>query len=257
MNCRQVITHTVREGDSLYTIAQSHQIPLEVVIAQNPGLDPYNLQVGTVISICMDDVPGHHDSWESMNGQQNMNGQQSMNGQQIMELSQDMRQAWLQHVYWNRMLLISIAERLGDQAAVTARLMKNPEDIAEIYGEFYPPEVAGAIKQLLTEHLGIGGELITAVRDQNQEEVTRLSHLWYENADQIAQMLSAINPQYQYEELRSMLYHHLSLLQKEISARLMGNYEADIQAFDEVEEQAADMADYLAAGLIRQFPQKF
>lgn len=245
MNCRQVITHTVREGDSLYTIAQSHQIPLEVVIAQNPGLDPYNLQVGTVISICMDAVSGHHGSWESMNGQQ------------IMELSQDMRQAWLQHVYWTRMLLISIAERLDDQAAVTARLMKNPEAIAEIYGEFYPPEVAGAIKQLLTEHLGIGGELITAVRDQNQEEVTRLSHLWYENADQIAQMLSAINPQYQYEELRSMLYHHLSLLQKEISARLMGNYEADIQAFDEVEEQAADMADYLAAGLIRQFPQKF
>lgn len=245
MNCRQVITHTVREGDSLYTIAQSHQIPLEVVIAQNPGLDPYNLQVGTVINICMDDVPGHHDSWENMNGRQ------------IMELSQDMRQAWMQHVYWNRMLLISIAERLDDQAAVTARLMKNPEDIAEIYGEFYPPEVAGAIKQLFTEHLGIGGELITAVRDQNQAEVTRLSHLWYENADQIAQMLSAINPQYQYEELRSMLYHHLSLLQKEISARLMGNYEADIQAFDEVEEQASDMADYLAAGLIRQFPQKF
>lgn len=245
MNCRQVITHIVREGDSFYNIAQYYQIPMEIIIQQNPGLDPYNLQVGTTIMICMDGMAQPPEQGGAFNWQM------------MMGLNNAMREVWIQHVYWTRMLLISIAARLQDQMAVTKRLLENPEDIADVFGEFYPKEVTDVIARLLTEHLQIGSALITALRDGKNAEAAMLTRQWYANADQMAAAFARINPQYREEDVRQMLYRHLGLTQKEVAARLAGEYEADIDAFDEVEEEILEMADYFTRGLVMQFPQRF
>ena len=165
-----------------------------------------------------------------------------------------MRRAWLQHVYWTRMLLISIAERLNDLNAVTSRLMQNPKDIAGIFAHFYPADVAGKIEQLLTEHLRIGAALITALRDKKNAEAETLKRQWYHNADQMADAFAGINPYYDREELRKMLYTHLDLTTREVAMRLAGDYPADIKAFDAVEQEALEMADYFTTGLLRMYP---
>jgi hypothetical protein len=169
----------------------------------------------------------------------------------------NMRQAWEQHVYWTRMLLISIAERLKDQEEVTARLLRNPTDIANIFEIFYTPEEARLIEDLLTEHLLIGGDLITALRDENVAEAETLKNQWYMNADQMADAFSSINPFFDREEVRNMLYNHLDLTTEEVAMRLAGNYAADIDAFDRVEQEALMMADYFSTGIIQQFPGRF
>ena len=168
-----------------------------------------------------------------------------------------MRFVWSQHVYWTRMLLISIAERLKDQTDVTDRLLQNPKDIARIYADYYPEEAAKKIEQLLTEHLKIGAELITALRDKKSEEADKLTRQWYVNADEMADAFSSINPYYDREEVRKMLYRHLELTTNEVAMRLAENYKADIEAFDKVEHEAMAMADYFSTGIIRQFPDKF
>lgn len=245
MNCKQVITHIVREGDSFYNIAQYYQVPMEIILEQNPGMDPYNLQIGSTLIICMDQAVGNQNPWGDLNWQQ------------VMELNNEMREVWIQHVYWTRMLLISIAQRLPDQMAVTKRLLENPEDIAEVFGEFYPQEITDVIKRLLTEHLQIGSALITALRDGRMAEAENLTRQWYSNADQMASAFASINPQYRMEEVQQMLYRHLGLTQQEVAARLAGDYEADIEAFNEVEEEVLEMADYFISGLVMQFPQRF
>jgi hypothetical protein len=169
----------------------------------------------------------------------------------------NMRQAWEQHVYWTRMLLISIAERLNDQNAVTARLLQNPIDIANIFSDFYPIEAANIIERLLTEHLQIGAALITALRDGNSIEAETLKRQWYMNADRMSDAFNSINPFYNREEVRTMLYNHLDLTTQEVLMRLAGNYPADIAAFDRVEQEALMMADYFSSGIIQQFPEKF
>ena len=168
-----------------------------------------------------------------------------------------MRFVWEQHVYWTRMLLLSIAHRLGDQKYVTERLLRNPRDIANIFEEYYGKEIADKIAGLLTEHLQIGAELITALRDKKSEEAEKLTNQWYINADKMADAFAGINPNYDREELRSMLRTHLDLTAKEVAMRLAGNYSADIEIFDEVEREAISMADYFALGIIKQFPEKF
>lgn len=245
MNCKQSITHIVREGDSFYTIAGYYQIPVEVMIEQNPGMDPYNLQVGTELTVCLDSSPAEEGMWEYMDWGR------------IMDLSNEMRQAWEQHIYWTRMLLLSIVARMQDQTAVTDRLMRNPMDIARVYQGFLPQEAINQIAGLLTQHLQIGGQLMTAMRDGQQAEAEQLLRQWYANADQIVAALAAVNPQYHAEELRNLLYRHLELLTQQIAARVAGNYQADIRSFDEGEDHILMMADYLTSGLVQQFPQNF
>lgn len=245
MNCRNQITHIVQEGESLYKIAQRYNMSMGMVMEQNPGLSPYNLQIGTVLQICLDQSSGGQEQWGDIDYKE------------VMELNNDMREVWIQHVYWTRMLLISIADRLRDQMAVTNRLLENPKDIAEVFGEFYPEEVTNTITRLLTDHLRIGSAWITAMRDGRTAEAAMLIRQWYENADQMARAFSSINPQYKEDEVREMLYHHLTSTQNEVGARLAGNYNADIQAFDEVEESILEMADYFTSGLVKQFPQNF
>ncbi len=165
------------------------------------------------------------------------------------ELSQTMRLAWLQHVYWTRMLLISIAERLMDQDAVTKRLLQNPYDIAAIFAGYYPPIVSQQIADLLTEHLQIGAALITALRDGKNDEANALTQQWYDNADKMAEAFASINPFYDYERLRNMLYSHLDLTTQEVSMRLASNFPADIEAFHQVEDEVLTMADYFTNGI--------
>lgn len=169
----------------------------------------------------------------------------------------DMRLVWEQHVYWTRLLIISIAERLKDEKCTEARLLRNPGDLAQIFRQYYSADVAGLISRLATEHLQIGAALITALRDGKNAEADSLNRQWYENADKIADAFAKINPHYKREEVRRMFYKHLDITKQEAAMRLAGNYSADIAAFDNAEKEMLAMSDMFAIGILDQFPERF
>jgi len=172
-------------------------------------------------------------------------------------LVNNMRSAWEQHVFWTRLLLVSIAERLADLPETMDRLLQNPYDIARIFAPYYGGDAAKKIAALLTEHLQIGAELITALRDKNPDS-EKLTKEWYANADKMADAFSGLNPNYyNHGELRAMLRRHLDLTTQEVAARLAGDYHADIEAMNRLEREILAMADYFSAGIIKQFPHKF
>ncbi|MCL2509210.1 MAG: LysM peptidoglycan-binding domain-containing protein [Oscillospiraceae bacterium] len=248
MNCGNTISYVIRKGDNLFHLSKYFHTTVNAILALNPNIDPYDLTIGTAIIIC----PG-----ENFVGSGHSNPPSCPNPQKQITLINDMRLAWEQHIYWTRLLLVSIAERLKDQEAVTNRLLQNPHDIADIFARFYSENTANHIARLLTQHLQIGSALITALRDGKTAEADTLTRQWYANADMMADAFSSINPFFNREELRQMLYKHLQLTTQEVTARLAGNYEADIDAFNRVEQEALSMADYFSSGIMRQFPQKF
>jgi len=249
MYCAQQITYAIRQGDNLYQLARYYQTTVPHILSLNPTTDPYNLQVGNPLTIC----PG--ENFQIMPG--NPNPPACPNFAKQMSLVNDMRRKWSQHVYWTRMLLISIAHRLNDLDAVTSRLMQNPNDIAGIFAKYYAPDVAKTIAALLTEHLQIGKDLIIALRDGDHAQADALTHQWYVNADKMADAFSSINPYYEQQAMREMLYSHLKLTTQEVAMRLAGNYSADIKAFDTVEAEALSMADTFSSGIRMQFPHMF
>ena len=54
-----------------------------------------------------------------------------------------------------------------------------------------------------------------------------------------------------------MMNDHLKLTTDEAVQRIKKNYDADVVAFDKVQEEILKMSAMLADGIIKQFPEKF
>ncbi len=52
MYCQNRTVHTVQEGDSLYRLARQYHTTVTELILGNPGVNPYNLQVGMKLYVC-------------------------------------------------------------------------------------------------------------------------------------------------------------------------------------------------------------
>ncbi len=52
MNCQNRMVHTIQEGDSLYRLARQYHTTVTDLILGNPGVNPYNLQVGMRLFVC-------------------------------------------------------------------------------------------------------------------------------------------------------------------------------------------------------------
>ena len=98
-------------------------------------------------------------------------------------------------------------------------------------------------------HVELTGGLITQKKEgrakDTEEQVRRLN----ENADRIAELLASATPEYEENVLKEMFRMHVELIGQEISERLAGNYEKDLQTFWNIQRQIIAMADYLASGL--------
>lgn len=168
-------------------------------------------------------------------------------------LMKQMRLLWEQHVYWTRFFIISTAASLPDLSNVTNRLLQNPDDFGAALVPFYGARTANRFRDLLREHLIIGGDLVTAVKNQEKEKAEGSRRKWYLNADQIARFLAGVNPHWSEARWRAMLYDHLEMTEQEAVLRLAGQSADDIRMFDDIEVEALTMADYMTEGLSKQF----
>lgn len=243
MNCINEIQHIVRYGDTVYRLAQYYNTTVEEIIANNRNVNPYNLQIGSVLKICPNTI------YQPDNDM--------CITQKELDLSDEMNTIWEQHVFWTRLLLISIASNLNDLKPTENRLLRNPKDLANIFRRYYGNEIANRIENLFTEHLKIGGDIIVALKNGENDKAGILDTQWHKNADDIADEFSRINPYYNRQKVQQMLYQHLDLTTQEVKARLKGDYVADIDAFDKVEKEALMMARYFTNGIIEQFPNMF
>lgn len=68
---------------------------------------------------------------------------------------------------------------------------------------------------------------------------------------------SSPKPNWPEKDVADLLGQHLALTKNEAVARLKGNWEDDVEAFDQIFTEILTVADVLAAGIIKQFPKKF
>ena len=106
---------------------------------------------------------------------------------------------------------------------------------------------------LLEQHLLIGADLVNSTKAGNSEDADEARKKWYKNADDIAKFLSSINPYWNENDWKNMLYTHLSLTEKEATQLLTQEYDISVTTFDEIEKQALTMANTMAMGIIQQF----
>ncbi|MBH5320479.1 acetylglutamate kinase [Paenibacillus sp. GSMTC-2017] len=172
-------------------------------------------------------------------------------------LNQKLRTLWEQHVFWTRLTINSIVDRLADEKQTTARLLRNPKDFAALLEPLYGPDIAHKFEVLFTEHLTIAAELVKALQAGNTAAAADAQKRWFANAEAIAIFLNQINPFWSRAEWKEMLDEHLKLTAEEATTRLAGNYDKNIALSDEIEIQALHMADMMMDGIVAQFPTLF
>jgi hypothetical protein len=170
----------------------------------------------------------------------------------------DMRKLFEDHIVWTRGFIISVAHDLPDAGVIAGRLLENQTHIGNAMKPFYGNAAGDQLTALLREHILIAAEILTAAKAGDDTAAGEAIGRWYENGNQIADFLSALNRRnWPQEELRMMMAEHLDTTLAEAVSRLSGDYAQDVADYEVVHEHILEFADMLSNGIIKQFPRKF
>jgi hypothetical protein len=173
-------------------------------------------------------------------------------------LRNEMRKLWEDHVTWTRMVIVSVAADLPDRQAAVGRLLANQDDLGDAIKPYYGDAAGERLAELLREHIVIAADVLAAAKAGDSDALNAALERWYDNGNEIAAFLNAANPRsWPLEEMRAMLREHLDLTTNEAVARLGGDWDADVRAYDRAHEQVLEMADMLSEGIVDQFPGRF
>jgi hypothetical protein len=169
-----------------------------------------------------------------------------------------LRRLWSDHVIWTREYVIAAVAGTPDASAAAGRLLKNQEDIGGAVVPVYGADAGRALTDLLKQHILIAVDLVAAAKAGDNVKFAENDRKWTENAEQIAGLLSGANPQnWSRADVTDLLMQHLNLTKSEVVARLQGDWEADVAAFDQIFTEILTLSDVLADGIVKQFPDRF
>ncbi|MCR4294309.1 MAG: glycosyltransferase [Elusimicrobia bacterium] len=167
-----------------------------------------------------------------------------------------MRKLWAEHAIWTRAYIVAASAGAPDTAAAASRLLRNQSEIGAAFVPYYGDETGAKLGQLVKEHVLIAADLMAALKKGNEEKRRAADALWRDNAVELAALLNAANPHWSKEAYGDMLRRHLALTARQMTARLGKKWDEDIAAFDQAYAEILMMADDLADGVIKQFPEK-
>lgn len=173
------------------------------------------------------------------------------------DLQADMHKLWEDHILWTRNVVFNIMDELPGTTEAVNRLLQNQVDIGNAIKTYYGDAAGTQLTVLLHEHITIAADLLTALKNNNTPAFNTANAQWINNANAIAALLSSVNPNWHLTEMQMMMHEHLTATAAEALARKTGNYPGDVAAFDEVHRQILAMADMLAEGIVKQFPNMF
>jgi len=168
-----------------------------------------------------------------------------------------MRGLWSDHVVWTREYIVAAVADQPSAKAASIRLLKNQDDIGNAIVPYYNADAGKKLSDLLKQHIMIAVDLVAAAKANDAAKQSDADKRWHTNAEEIATFLSGANPNWPKQTLLDMLNDHLTLTTQEAVARLKGNWDEDIAAFDKIYKQAMMMADALADGIIKQHATMF
>jgi hypothetical protein len=173
------------------------------------------------------------------------------------ELKLDMRKLWEDHITYTRNYIISALGNLPDAKSVAKRLLKNQDEIGQAIVPYYGDEAGKKLASLLKDHILIAADVVKAAKSGNQDHLKAEQKKWTQNADNIAAFLSKANPNWSEKDLKEMLHEHLALTTNEVVGRLKKDWTSDIAAYGKGHAHILKLADALADGIAKQFPNKF
>lgn len=169
------------------------------------------------------------------------------------ELSNALRRVWVDYVSWTTALIYTILFGTHDQSAIEARLKQNAKEYAEIFAQYYGDEAGEQLRALFEQYQEEMTRLIQAHKENDSFGVADHRQALYAIADQVALMLSRLNPYWDQASIQIGVHEITNLFEEEIVHILQQQFDKSIEAYDELLTQAYQTSDMLTNGLQRQF----
>ena len=169
-----------------------------------------------------------------------------------------MRKLWEDHVTWTRLAIVTFADGSAGFDATATRLLQNQTDIGNAIVPFYGAAAGQELSTLLHTHITLAVALLEDVKSGNTTALAKDKASWYDNANQIADFLSAANPRsWPDAVIRKFMKVHLDETLTEAADELSGNYTASVADYEAVVLHMLAFANLLSSGIMHQFPNRF
>ncbi|WP_227017071.1 acetylglutamate kinase [Sinanaerobacter chloroacetimidivorans] len=166
-----------------------------------------------------------------------------------MNLINRIRRLMMQLAMWRRAFLISAATDLANLDIVWQRLYRIPSDFKVLFEIFFGEEIAEQFQSSLSNQILIGAEIMDAQKAGDIAAIDDATIRMYQNADELANFLAEINPFWDEEKWKDLLYSYYRITILEMVTVLAGRYEDAIALYEGLEDQALKIGDYMAEGL--------
>lgn len=173
------------------------------------------------------------------------------------KLRADMRKLWEDHVTYTGLFAVAAIDGGVDANNIAERLLRNQDDIGNAIKTYYGDAAGNKLGSLLRDHILIAAELVKAAKAGDSAAQDAANKKWFKNADDIAAFLSSANPNWPQKTLQDMLHGHLQMVTEQVVALLKHDTPSLIAAYDKNSEHMMMLADALASGIVKQFPDKF
>jgi len=112
----------------------------------------------------------------------------------LIDMKSALRKVFTDHaVYTSTLISESLPILQPPAEAVTERLLKNPQDIADLIEPIVGSSKANAVKEQFSQHLLLAAGAVTEVREGNEETVANAVNNFYEQGDKLARALYELN----------------------------------------------------------------
>lgn len=232
----QFITHEIVKGDTLYRLAKKYRTTVPLILLANPGVNPYNLQVGTRLRICRGNQSVQRPSMDEI------------------QMAGDMGKLWMQYAGWLKLYFESLSQPVDRQREVAQRTEQAAGRIVDVFGLFYPEAMVDKLREAfargytldLLSFANAANNRDTMAQEQFEERVEA-------HAGTVAALLAQYNRHYDKDELEEKLEQSPEVAEKIVPALRNGDQMAKFDGYEQLDEWAADLAVDLAEGLRKEF----
>lgn len=166
-----------------------------------------------------------------------------------MNLIYTIRMFWYELFTWIRYYMLSRHRGIGNTDTVKERLKEVPAEYIDALQQFFGVNLENYL-QILNNFINLIDNLISAQQTGDINEINRITQLLYQNADQRALQIAALNSSYwDADEWRTRLYNSLRLTIDESTTFLSGDYDKNLDIFRSLLDLAESASSFCARGL--------
>lgn len=173
-------------------------------------------------------------------------------------LDNGMQKLWADHMQYTYVTVDAFFNNPEALQAKLDRLLINQEDIGAAIVPYYGQAAGDQLTTLLKEHITDAVPVLVAAKSNDQEGLNIAVTEWRRNAKEIADFLSAANPDnWESSHIRMHMDGHITQTISYSVDLLQHNYSNAIIDYDIAFDHMMGLASTLSRGIAKQFPDKF